>query len=241
MDQVSPEVKEAYLNNLTYTTINKKDWKALNGKYNVDNADETQFMFIRFMIALSVIIVIVTIATSMFFNDLSIMFFAFSTIIPLILIVVEEEFDTVHKRVQKEDRFLHNYRKANDQFYVLIEGNDRHRYYSRWYLELINPKVEVYESRLLGIGFDEGKKYVRFNDVGKLVNYEHPVYGYQRFQYDLHPVTRHHDRFNWRNTLSTNRVLSIEEYKNLIKSKEEFKKYMEMEEDIREFQEYNGL
>ena len=30
MEQVSPEVKEAYLNNLTYTTINKKDWKALN-------------------------------------------------------------------------------------------------------------------------------------------------------------------------------------------------------------------
>ena len=73
------------------------------------------------------------------------------------------------------------------------------------------------------------------------MDYEHPVYGHQRFQYQLRPVTRHPDRFNWRNTLSTNRVLSIEEYKDLIKSKEEFKKYMEMDEDIKEFQKYNGL
>lgn len=33
MEQVSPEVKETYLNNLTYTTINKKDWKAIEQEY----------------------------------------------------------------------------------------------------------------------------------------------------------------------------------------------------------------
>lgn len=240
MEQVSLEVKEAYLNNLTYTTINKKDWKALTKEYNVDNADETQFLFIRFMIALSIIIVVTTVVISMFFNDLNIMFFALSSVIPFILIIVEEEFDTVHRRVQKEDRFLYNYRKANDTFYVLIEGNDKYRYYSRWYLELINPKVAAQNlSRTLP---EDEVRYINFNDNGCVITYDHPTKGHQRTKYELYPFTRrHHDRFNWRNTLSTNRVLSIKEYKNLIKSKEEFKKFMEMEEDIKEFQEYNGL
>lgn len=239
MDQVSPEVKEAYLNNLTYTTINKKDWKALNREYN--NVTNKQNKFMRSMIVLSFVIAFIVSITSIIFDNASIMFFTISSAIPLIIVAIEEKYCIVYDKLAKRERFLHNYREANDTFNVLIEGNDKYRYYSRWYLELINPKVEVYESRLLGIGSDEGKKYVRFNDVRKLVDYEHPVYGHQRFQYQIHPVTRHPDRFNWRNTLSTNRVLSIEEYKNLIKSKEEFKKYMELEEDIKEFQEYNGL
>lgn len=241
MDQVSPEVKEAYLNNLTYTTINKKDWKALNGKYNIDNARDKQNIFEKTMPIITIILIIIVSAFAIFFDNEIIMIFALFSFIPVIIMFVENKFDIVYNMIKKRDRFLYNYRKANDTFNVLIEGNDKYRYYSRWYLQLINPKVEVYESRLLGIGSDEGKKYVRFNDVRKIVDYEHPVYGHQRFQYQIHPVTRHPDRFNWRNTLSTNRVLSVEEYKNLIKSKEEFKKYMEMEEDIREFQEYNGL
>lgn len=241
MDQVSPEVKDAYLNNLTYATINKKDWKALNRAYNVDNARDKQTIFDRFMFVLSGLTIVMSFVMALILDSPVVFGFFVLFLAPLALVVIEEKYDIVYNKVRKNDEFLHNYRKANDTFSVLIEGNDKHRYYSRWYLELINPKVEVYESRLLGVGFDEGKKYVRFNDVGKLVNYEHPVYGHQRFQYQIHPVTRHHDRFNWRNTLSTNRVLSVEEYKNLIKSKEEFKKYMEMEEDIREFQKYNGL
>lgn len=241
MEKVSPEVKEAYLNNLTYTTINKKDWKAFNRANNVDNARDKQDMFGRAMFILSGLTVVISIIIAFILDNPIVLSFLLLSFAPLALAVIETKYDTVYNMIEKKERFLYNYRKANDTFSVLIEGNDKYRYYSRWYLELVNPKVEVYESRLLGIGFDEGKKYVRFNDVGKLVNYEHPLYGHQMFQYQIHPVTRHPDRFNWRNTLSTNRVLSIEEYKNLIKSKEEFKKYMEMEEDIREFQEYNGL
>lgn len=241
MEEVSPEVKEAYLNNLTYTTINKKDWKALNGDYNVDNAIDKQNIFAKCLIILAGIIIIASIVTSFILYNPFIMLFILSAIIPVIVLGLENKFNIVYNMVKKNDKFLHNYRKANDTFYILIEGNDKYRYYSRWYLELINPKVEVYESRLLRTGLDEDKRYIYFNEIGKTVNIEHAVYGHQRFQYDLRTVTRHPDRFNWRNTLSTNRVLSIKEYKNLIKSKEEFKKYMEMEEDIKEFQEYNGL
>ena len=231
MEQVSPEVKEAYLNNLTYTTINKKDWKALNRAYNVDNAIDKQTMFDRSMIVLAGVMIFTSIVTSFILYNPFIMLFILSAIIPVIILGLETKFDIVYNRVRKNDEFLHNYRKANDTFSVLIEGNDKHRYYSRWYLELINPKVEVTNK----IG---DSKYVRFNEaqIKRTNSYYTSIYDLVLF-----PVTRHVDRFNWRNTLSTNRVLSIKEYKNLIKSEKEFKKLMEIDEDIREFQEYNGL
>ena len=41
-----------------------------------------------------------------------------------------------------------------------------------------------------------------------IIAYDHPTKGHQRTKYELYPDTRHHDRFNWRNTLSTNRILT---------------------------------
>lgn len=239
MEQVSPEVKEAYLNNLTYTTINKKDWEALNDTCNVDSVSNKQNKFIYSMLALSFVIAFIVSITSIIFDNVYMMIFAVFSVIPLIIITIEEKYCIFYNKLAKKDRFLYNYRKANDTFYVLIEGNDKYRYYSRWYLELINPKVGAQNlSRTLP---EDEVRYINFNDSGCVITYDHPTKGHQRTKYELYPVTRHHDRFNWRNTLSTNRVLSIKEYKNLIKSKEEFKKFMEMEEDIKEFQEYNGL
>ena len=237
MEQVSPEVKEVYLNNLTYTTINKKDWKALNGEYN--NVSNKQNKFMRSMIVLSFIIAFIVSITSIIFDNANIMFFTFSSAIPLIIVAIEEKYCIVYDKLAKKKRFLHNYRKANDTFSVLIEGNDKYRYYSRWYLELINPKVEA--QSISRTRPEDETRYINFNDSGCIVTYDHPIKGLQRTRYELYPVTRHHDRFNWRNTLSTNRVLSIKEYKKLIKSKEEYKEYLKMEEDIKEFQEYNGL
>ena len=239
MEQVSPEVKEAYLNNLTYTTVSKKDWKALNSKYNVDNARDKQTIFVNCLIFLAGVIIITSIVTSFILYNPLIMLFILSAIIPIIVLGVEIGFDIFYNMIKKKDRFLYNYRKANDTFYILIGGNDKYRYYSRWYLELINPKVEAQSlSRTLP---EDETRYIKFNDNGCIVTYDHPIKGPQLTRYELYPVTRHHDRFNWRNTLSTNRVLSIKEYKKLIKSKEEYKEYLKMEEDIKEFQEYNGL
>lgn len=239
MEQVSPEVKEAYLNNLTYTTVSKKDWKALNGKYNVDNASNKQNIFVNYLIILAGVIILASIVTSFVLYNPFIMLFILSAIIPVIVLGIEIRFDIFYNMIKKKDRLLYNYRKANDTFSVLIEGNDKYRYYSRWYLELINPKVEAQSlSRTLP---EDETRYIKFNDNGCIVTYDHPIKGLQRTRYELYPVTRHHDRFNWRNTLSTNRVLSIKEYKKLIKSKEEYKEYLKMEEDIKEFQEYNGL
>lgn len=231
MEQVSPEVKEAYLNNLTYATISKKDWKALNRAYNVDNASHKQDIFDRAMFILSGLTVVMTIIIAFIINSPVVLGFLLLSLAPLPLAAIEDKFDIIYNAVKKKDRFLHNYRKANDTFFVLIEGNDKYRYYSRWYLELVNPKVEV-TSKM------NGNKYIRFKEARTQWT---RGYNSSRHHLSLFPLTRHHDRFNWRNTLSTNRVLSIKEYKNLIKSKEEFKKYMEMEEDIKEFQEYNGL
>ncbi|MDN6612554.1 MAG: hypothetical protein L0L09_13505 [Staphylococcus equorum] len=233
MEQVSPEVKEAYLNNLTYTTINKKDWEALNGKYNVDNAVDKQTIFANCLIVLAGVIIIASIVTSFILYNPFIMLFILSAIIPVIALGIEIRFDIFYNMIKKKDRFLYNYRKANDTFSVLIKGNDKYRYYSRWYLELINPKVEA--QSISRTRPEDETRYINFNDNGCIVTYDHPMKGSQPTRYELHPVTRHHDRFNWRNTLSTNRVLSIKEYKNLIKSEEELKKLMEMDEDIREF------
>lgn len=239
MDKVSPEVKEAYLNNLTYTTINKKDWKALNREYNVDNARDKQGMFDKAMFTLSGLTVVMSFVIALILDSPAVFGFFLLFLVPLALAVIEEKYDIVYNIVRKNDKFLYNYRKANDTFYVLIEGNDKYRYYSRWYLELINPKIEA--QSISRTRPEDETRYINFNDNGCIITYNHPIKGPQPTKYELYPVTRHHDRFNWRNTLSTNRVLSIKEYKNLIKSKEEFKKYMEMEEDIKEFQEYNGL
>lgn len=240
MEQVSPEVKEAYLNNLKYTTINKKDWKALTKEYNVDNARDKQTMFDRFMFILSGLAVVMSFVIAIILDSPVALGIFLLFLVPLALVVIEEKYDIIYNRVRKNDRFLYNYRKANDTFYVLIEGNDKYRYYSRWYLELINPKVGA--QSVSRTHYEDETRYINFNDNGCVITYDHPIKGPQRTKYELYPVTRrHHDRFNWRNTLSTNRVLSIKEYKNLIKSREEFKKYMEMEEDIKEFQEYNGL
>lgn len=231
MEKVSPEVKEAYLNNLTYTTINKKDWKALNKKYSANNARDKQTMFDRFMFILSGLTVVMSLVIGLILDSPVVLGIFLLFLVPLALVVIEERYDIVYNRVRKNDEFLHSYRKANDTFSVLIEGNNKRRYYSRWYLELINPKVKSINN----VG---DCKYVKFNSIftENRVSRYHDIYTFMEF-----PVTRHPYRFNWRNTLSTNRVLSIEEYKNLIKSKEEFKKYMEMEEDIKEFQKYNGL
>ena len=239
MEQVSPEVKEAYLNNLTYTTVSKKDWKALNSKYNVDNARAKQTIFVNCLIILAGVIILASIVTSFVLYNPFIMLFIFSAIIPVIVLGIEIRFDIFYNMIKKKDRLLYNYRKANHTFYVLIEGNDKYRYYSRWYLELINPKVEA--QSISRTRPEDETRYINFNDSGCIVTYDHPIKGLQRTRYELYPVTRHHDRFNWRNTLSTNRVLSIKEYKKLIKSKEEYKEYLKMEEDIKEFQEYNGL
>ena len=239
MEQVSPEVKEAYLNNLTYATISKKDWKAMNKKYNVDNARDKQEMFDKGMFILSGLTIVMSIIIAFILNNPVVLGIFLLFVVPLALVVIEEKYDIILNRVRKNDRFLYNYRKANDTFNVLIEGNDKYRYYSRWYLELINPKVGAQNlPRTLP---EDEVRYINFNDNGCVITYDHPTKGHQRTKYELYPVTRHPDRFNWRNTLSTNRALSIKEYKNLIKSKEEFKKFMEMEEDIKEFQEYNGL
>lgn len=239
MEQVSPEVKDAYLNNLKYTTINKKDWKALTKEYNVDNARDKKNMFDRSMIILSGLAVVMSFVIALILNSPVALGIFLLFLVPLALIVIEDKYDIVYNRVRKNDRFLYNYRKANDTFYVLIEGNDKYRYYSRWYLELINPKVGAQNlSRTLP---EDEVRYINFNDNGCVITHDHPTKGHQLTKYEIYPVTRHHDRFNWRNTLSTNRVISIKEYKNLIKSKEDFKKFMEMEEDIKEFQEYNGL
>lgn len=231
MKQVSPEVKDAYLNNLTYTTINKKDWKALNKEYNVDNARDKQTMFDRSMFTLSGLAVVMSILIAFILDSPVVLGIFLLFLVPLALVVIEERYDIVYNMVRKNDEFLYSYRKANDTFSVLMEGNDKNRYYSRWYLELINPKVK-------SINLVGDCKYVEFNSISteKIVSRYYDTYTFKEF-----PVTRHPDRFNWRNTLSTNRVLSIKEYKNLIKSEEEFKKLMEMDEDIREFQEYNGL
>lgn len=231
MDQVSPEVKEAYLNNLTYTTINKRDWEALNSEYNVDNARDKQIIFSNSLFVSVGVIFFASIATSFILYNFFIMLFILSAIILMIVAGLENQYDIVYNMIKRKDQFLYGYRKANDTFSVLIEGNDKHRYYSRWYLELINPKVEVTNKI-------RESKYIRFNEAQtkRTDSYYTSIHDLVLF-----PVTRHEDRFNWRNTLSTNRVLSIKEYKNLIKSKKEFKKFMEMEEDIREFQEYNGL
>ena len=239
MDQVSPEVKEAYLNNLTYTTINKKDWKALNKAYNVDNARDKQEKFIISMVVLAAIIIITSLILAMILYNPSITLFALFSLVSVIVMFVETKFDLVYNMIKKKEQFLYGYKHANDTFNVLIEGNDKYRYYSRWYLELVNPKVEA--QSVSRTHYEDETRYINFNDNGCVITYDHPTKGHQRTKYELYPITRHPDRFNWRNTLSTNRVLSIKEYKNLIKSKEEFKKYMEMEEDIREFQEYNGL
>ena len=240
MEQVSPEVKEAYLNNLKYTTINKKDWKALTKEYNVDNARDKQTMFDRFMFILSGLAVVMSFVIAIILDSPVALGIFLLFLVPLALVVIEEKYDIIYNRVRKNDEFLYNYRKANDTFSVLIEGNDKHRYYSRWYLELTNPKVEA--QSVSRTHYEDETRYINFKDNGCVITYDHPTKGHQRTKYELYPVTRrHYDRFNWRNTLSTNRVLSIKEYKNLVKSKEEFKKYMEMEEDIKEFQEYNGL
>ena len=239
MEQVSPEVKGAYLNNLTYTTISKKDWKALKGEYNEGSVTNKQNKFIHSMIFLSFVIAFIVSITSIIFDNDYIMFFFIFSAIPLIIVIIEEKYCIFYDKLAKRKKFLYNYRKANDTFYVLVEGNDKYRYYSRWYLELINPKVEV--QNLSSTLPEDKTRYINFNDNGCIVTYDHPIKGHQRTKYEIYPVTRHFDRFNWRNTLSTNRVLSIKEYKKLIKSKEEYKEYLMMEEDIREFQEYNGL
>lgn len=239
MEQVSSEVKEAYLNNLTYSTINKKDWKALTKKYNVDNARDKQTMFDRAMFILSGLTVVMSIIIAFILNNPVVLGIFLLFLVPLALVVIEENYDIIYNKVRKNDRFIYNYRKANDTFYVLIEGNDKHRYYSRWYLELTNPKVEA--QSVSRTHYEDETRYINFKDNGCVITYDHPTKGHQRTKYELYPVTRHPDRFNWRNTLSTNRVLSIKEYKKLIKSKEEYKEYLKREEDIKEFQEYNGL
>src|SRR5699024_3836023 len=120
-------------------------------------------------------------------NPFTIWFILYA-ILPIFFFGVEIRFDIFYIMLKKKVIFIYNYRKANDTFSILIEGNDKYRYYSRWYLELINPKVEA-QNLSTTLPEDE-TRYINFNDEGCIVTYDHPIKGPQLTSYELRPITR---------------------------------------------------
>lgn len=247
---VSEEVKEAYLNNLSYSAVSKKDWKKITKKlpnagyedYVCDNLEKWITGITTTIAFLLMLTLLLTGAVKD--SGTFILFGVLTPIIYTLLVFIWDDGlnlnDRIRDLVENHYGYLEKYQQANKSFMLQLENDEKPRYYSQWYLELINPNVLTNRGtyvKFLSLAFHRNKGYFSIYREAQ-TPMEH-ILNIDSSKFLSN--SRHKDRFNWRNTLSTNRPLSFKEFKDLEKNKQKYKDYLELEKDIRAFQDYNDF
>lgn len=148
------------------------------------------------------------------------------------------------------------YIELNSSYLAQLKGDDKPKYYSKWYLEMTNTfeyekKIEtsstlyrsLVDSRLKELKDQLPKgSTVTKEDVSAdkyceyLLNIEYLV---PTSKFML--VKRESDRKHWKNNIPENRILTWSEYKKYKKGKLKQQELLEQAEYIKEFKEYYGL
>lgn len=156
------------------------------------------------------------------------------------------------------------YIELNSSYLVQLKGDDKPKYYSKWYLDntdRIEYKTKTYKESVytgsLKYTIREIKKIKNSMPENSIILSEEvkPVY-YQTIEGISHrvirivasvpistfqKVERESDRKHWKNNIPENRILTWSEYKKYKKGKMKEQELLKQAEYIKEFKEYYGL
>lgn len=213
--KVSEEVKQEYLENKGNTKMDKISWSELKSRPLEMTLGD--IIFYSVVIIGNIIAIILTLTLGGTIVDsiestlarvvvglaiITIVYGVFSALIPIL--------------VQKAVAPGWRYTEWNESYYIRLPGEDKYKYYSKWYLDLKEVK-EFYYKR------DNGGE-MKEKDISWAYFAE---------------VDRPKDMNHWKNKLLTNRPLTISEYKKLKKLDKESE--IRKQEDLEEYKEYNDL
>lgn len=150
------------------------------------------------------------------------------------------------------------YKELNSSYLVQLEGDEKPKYYSKWYLDIVG--YDLLDNKNLytieNVAF-EGKRYdnllsekiklLKSNNciISRIEEWDDDSYYKQRWfrihYYQLFPEIRPKNRKHWKNNIPENRILTWSEHKKYKKGKLKQQELLEQAEYIKEFKEYYGL
>ncbi|ANH50437.1 membrane protein [Staphylococcus phage pSco-10] len=212
--KVSEEVKQSYLENKSNTKMDKISWSELRSSPEGRTLGE--------LIYLSVVVInnIIAIALALILGGI-IKDLTDSTLVKiismlLVIIIVYGVLSALIPILIFKSVFpIWEYTEWNNSYYLRLPGEKDYKYYSKWYLDLLEVK-EFYYKR----------------DNGEEVKETNISWAFQA------EVKRPEDINHWKNQLLTNRPLTISEYKKLKKLDKESE--IRKQEDLEEYKQYNS-
>lgn len=212
--KVSEEVKQSYLENKSNTEMDKISWSEL--KSSPGGRTLGELIYLSVVVINNIIAIALTLILGGIIKDLTdstlvkiismllviiIVYGVLSALIPILI------FKSVFPRWE--------YTEWNNSYYLRLPGEKDYKYYSKWYLDLLEVK-EFYYKR----------------DNGEEVKETNISWAFQA------EVKRPEDINHWKNQLLTNRPLTISEYKKLKKLDKESE--IRKQEDLEEYKQYNS-
>ncbi len=212
--KVSEEVKQSYLENKSNTKMDKISWSELRSSPGGRTLGE--LIYLSVVVINNIIAIALTLIIGGIIKDLTdstlvkivsmlfviiIVYGVLSALIPILI------FKSVFPRWE--------YTEWNNSYYLRLPGEKDYKYYSKWYLDLLEVK-EFYYKR------DNGEE-VKETNISWTFQAE---------------VKRPEDINHWKNQLLTNRPLTISEYKKLKKLDKESE--IRKQEDLEEYKQYNS-
>lgn len=212
--KVSEGVKQSYLENKSNTKMDKISWSELRSSPGGRTLGE--LIYLSVVVINNIIAIALTLILGGIIKDLTdstlvkiismllviiIVYGVLSALIPILI------FKSVVPRWE--------YTEWNNSYYLRLPGEKDYKYYSKWYLDLLEVK-EFYYKR----------------DNGEEVKETNISWAFQA------EVKRPEDINHWKNQLLTNRPLTISEYKKLKKLDKESE--IRKQEDLEEYKQYNS-
>ncbi|WBF04062.1 putative ribulose-1;5-bisphosphate carboxylase/oxygenase small subunit [Staphylococcus phage vB_SauM_VL14] len=212
--KVSEEVKQSYLENKANTKMDKISWSELRSSpAGITLGD---IIFYSVVIIDNIIAIILTLALIGTITDSIESTIAQIIVGMFIIITVYGILSALIPILIFKSVFPGwRYTEWNESYYIRLPGEDNYKYYSKWYLDLLEVK-EFYYKR----------------DSGEEVKETNISWAFQA------EVKRPEDIDHWKNQLITNRPLTISEYKKLKKLDKESE--IRKQEDLEEYKQYNS-
>ncbi|BAO47201.1 ribulose-1;5-bisphosphate carboxylase/oxygenase small subunit [Staphylococcus phage phiSA12] len=212
--KVSEEVKQSYLENKANTKMDKISWSEL--KASPSGRTLGDLIYFSIVIINNIIAIALTLILGDIIKDLTDSTLVKIISILLIIVIVYGILSALIPILVFKAVFPGwDYTVWNESYYIRLPGEENYKYYSKWYLDLLEVK-EFYYKRYSG-------KEVKEENISWALQAE---------------VKRPEDINHWKNQLLTNRPLTISEYKKLKKLDKESE--IKKQEDLEEYKQYNS-
>ncbi|ARM69233.1 ribulose 1,5-biphosphate carboxylase/oxygenase small subunit [Staphylococcus phage vB_Sau_Clo6] len=213
--KVSEEVKQSYLENKSNTKMDKISWSELRSSPAGRTLGE--LIYLSVVVINNIIAIGLTLTLGDIIKDSIDSTLAQITVGMFLIITVYGILSALIPILIFKSVFPSwEYTEWNNSYYLRLPGEKDYKYYSKWYLDLLEVK-EFYYKR----------------DSGEEVKETNVSWAFQA------EVKRPEDINHWKNQLITNRPLTISEYKKLKKLDKENE--IREQEDLEEYQRYNNL